>query len=131
MWCLTGLENGKQVVKRTGVVGHKSLSAKRLVVESLSDIETFIFKALLTYHWLYSTWSFWLPAMLDLVDLDTLQSLLLSSSLSSLTHLILEDVYLDHCQDIVQLNVLGLLEPLPSFQHVLNVALLLIKLPVF
>jgi len=24
-WCLTGLENGKQVVKRTGVVGHKSL----------------------------------------------------------------------------------------------------------
>ena len=42
MWCLTGLENGEQVVKRTGVVGHKSLS----------DIETSIFKALLTYHFL-------------------------------------------------------------------------------
>jgi len=28
---LTGLENGKQVVKRTGVVGHKSLGTKRLV----------------------------------------------------------------------------------------------------
>ena len=40
MWCLTGLENGKQVVKRTGMVGHKFLSTKRLVVESLSDIET-------------------------------------------------------------------------------------------
>ena len=52
MWCLTGLENGKQVVKRTGVVGHKSLSTERLVVESLSDIETSIFKALLTYHFL-------------------------------------------------------------------------------
>ena len=47
MWCLTGLENGKQVVKRTGVVGHKSL-----VVESLSDIETSKFKALLIYHFL-------------------------------------------------------------------------------
>jgi len=34
MWCLTGLENGKQVVKRTDVVGHKSLCTKRLVVES-------------------------------------------------------------------------------------------------
>ena len=34
--CLTGLENGKQVVKRNGVVGHKSLSTKRLVVESLT-----------------------------------------------------------------------------------------------
>ena len=34
--------------------GHKSksLSAKRLVVESLSDIETSNFKALLTYHFL-------------------------------------------------------------------------------
>jgi len=53
MWCRTGLENGKQVViKRTGVVGHKSLSTKRLVVESLSDIETSKFKALLTYHFL-------------------------------------------------------------------------------
>ena len=40
------------MVKRTGVVGHKSLSTKRLVVESLSDIETAIFKALLTYHFL-------------------------------------------------------------------------------
>ena len=50
LWCLIGLENGKQVVKRTGVVGHKSLSTKRLVVESLSDIKTSIFKALLTYH---------------------------------------------------------------------------------
>jgi len=52
LWYLTGLENGKQVVKRTGVVGHghKSLSTKRFVVESLSDIETFNFKALLTYH---------------------------------------------------------------------------------
>ena len=41
MWCLiitTGLENGKQVVKRTGMVGHKLLSTKKLVVESLSDI---------------------------------------------------------------------------------------------
>ena len=46
------IENGKQLVKRTGVVGHKSLSTKRLVVESLSDIETSIFKALLTYHFL-------------------------------------------------------------------------------
>ena len=55
MWCLTGLENGKQVMKRTGVVGHKSLSTKRLVVESLSDIETSNFKALLTYHSLIST----------------------------------------------------------------------------
>ena len=34
MWCLNGLENGKQVVKRTGVVGHKFLSKKRLMVES-------------------------------------------------------------------------------------------------
>jgi len=50
MWCLTDLEHGKQVVKRTGMVGHKSLSTKRLVVESLSDIETSIFKALLTFH---------------------------------------------------------------------------------
>ena len=32
--------------------GHKSLSTKRLVVESLSDIETSNFKALLTYHFL-------------------------------------------------------------------------------
>ena len=40
------------MVKRTGVVGHKSLSTKRLVVESLSDIETSNFKALLTYHFL-------------------------------------------------------------------------------
>jgi len=39
-------------VKRTGVVGHKSLSTKRLVVESLSDIETSNFKALLTYYFL-------------------------------------------------------------------------------
>ena len=39
LWCLTGLENGKKVVKRTGVVGHKSFSTKRLVVESLSDIK--------------------------------------------------------------------------------------------
>ena len=52
MWCLTGLENGKQVVKRTGVVGQKSLSTKRLVVESYSDIETSNFKVLLTYHFL-------------------------------------------------------------------------------
>ena len=52
MWCLTGLENGKQVVKKTGVVGHKSLSTKKLVVESLSDIETSKFKALLAYHFL-------------------------------------------------------------------------------
>ena len=52
MWCLTSLENGKQVVKKTGVVGHKSLSTTRLVVDSLSDIETSIFKALLTYHFL-------------------------------------------------------------------------------
>ena len=37
MWCLTGLENGKQVVKK-GVVGHKSLSTKRLVVKSLGGI---------------------------------------------------------------------------------------------
>jgi len=42
LWCLTGLENGKQVVKRTGVVGHKSVS----------DIENSNFKALLTYHFL-------------------------------------------------------------------------------
>ena len=42
MWCLTGLENGKQVVKGTGMVGHKSPSTKRLVVKSLSDIETSI-----------------------------------------------------------------------------------------
>ena len=40
------------MVKRTGVVGHKSLSTKRPVVESLSDIETFNFKTLLTYHFL-------------------------------------------------------------------------------
>ena len=40
------------MVKRTGVVGHKSLSTKRLVVESLSDIETSNFKTLLTYHFL-------------------------------------------------------------------------------
>jgi len=39
----------KKVVRTTGVVGHKSLSTKRLVVESLSDIETSNFKALLTY----------------------------------------------------------------------------------
>jgi len=52
MWCLTDLENGKQVVKRTGVVGFKSLSTKRLVVESLSDVETSNFKAFLTYHFL-------------------------------------------------------------------------------
>ena len=46
MWCLNGLENGKQVVKRTGMVGHKSLSTKRLslstkrlVVESRSVID--------------------------------------------------------------------------------------------
>ena len=52
MWCLTGLENGKQVVKRNGIVGHKSLSTKRLVVESLSDIETSNFKALLTSYFL-------------------------------------------------------------------------------
>ena len=38
----TDLENG----------GHMSLSTKRLVVESLSDIETSNFKALLTYHFL-------------------------------------------------------------------------------
>ena len=37
-------------MKRTGVVGHKSLRTKRLVVESLSGIETSNFKALLTYH---------------------------------------------------------------------------------
>ena len=37
----------KQVVKRTSVVGHK-----KLVVESLGDIETSNFKALLTYHFL-------------------------------------------------------------------------------
>ena len=48
----TGLENGKQVVKRTGVIGHKSFSTKKLVVESLSDIKTSIFKVLLTYHFL-------------------------------------------------------------------------------
>ena len=59
MWCLTGLENGKQVVKRTGVVGHKSLRTKRLVVESLSDIETSIFKVLLTYHFLISIRVVW------------------------------------------------------------------------
>ena len=46
------LRNGKQEVKRTGVVGHKSLSTKRFVVESLSDTETSIFKPLLTYHFL-------------------------------------------------------------------------------
>jgi len=40
------------VVKRTSVVGHKSLSTKRLVVESLSDIETSNFKVLLTYQFL-------------------------------------------------------------------------------
>jgi len=40
-------------VKRTGVVGHKSLT-KRLVVESLSDIETSNFKTLLTYRFLIS-----------------------------------------------------------------------------
>ena len=40
------------MVKRTGVVGHKSRSTKRLVVESLSDIETSNFKALLTCHFL-------------------------------------------------------------------------------
>ena len=34
--------------------GHKSLSTKRLVVKSLSDIETSNFKALLTYHFLIS-----------------------------------------------------------------------------
>jgi len=39
MWCLTGLENGKQMVKRTGVAS--------LVMESLTDIETSIFKVLL------------------------------------------------------------------------------------
>ena len=49
---LIGLENDKQAAKRTGVVGHKSLSAKRVVVESLSDIETSIFKALLTCYFL-------------------------------------------------------------------------------
>ena len=48
VWCLTGLENGKQVVKRTGMVGHKF---QRLVVESLSDIDCFLIK-LLTYHFL-------------------------------------------------------------------------------
>ena len=42
MWCQTGLENGKKVVKRTGMVGHKSLSTRRLVLESLNDIETSI-----------------------------------------------------------------------------------------
>ena len=38
--------------KRTGMVGHKSLSIKRIVGEALSDIETSNFKALLTYHFL-------------------------------------------------------------------------------
>jgi len=52
LWCLTGLENGKQVVKRASVVSRKFLSTNRLVVESLSDIETSKFKALLTYHFL-------------------------------------------------------------------------------
>ena len=52
LWCLTGLGNGKKVVKRTGMVGHKSLSTKRLVVESLSDMESSNFKALLIYHFL-------------------------------------------------------------------------------
>jgi len=47
MWCPTDLENGKQLVKRTSVIGHK-----RLEVESLGDIETSNFKALLTYHFL-------------------------------------------------------------------------------
>ena len=42
LWCLTGLENDKLVVKRTGVVGHKSLSTKRLVVESLSDRDFYL-----------------------------------------------------------------------------------------
>ena len=32
------------------MIGHKSLSTKRLMVESLSDIETSVFKALLKYH---------------------------------------------------------------------------------
>ena len=34
------------MVKRTGVVGHKSLSTKKLLVESLSDIETSNFKSI-------------------------------------------------------------------------------------
>ena len=50
MWRLTGLENDKQVVKRTVMFGPKFLSTKRFVVESLSDKETSNFKALLTYH---------------------------------------------------------------------------------
>jgi len=54
LWCLTGLENGKQELlwlATSLLVGHKSFT-KRLVVESLSDIETSNFKALLTYHFL-------------------------------------------------------------------------------
>jgi len=37
------------------------------------------------------------------------------------------DIDLYHCQDIVQLNALGLLELLSSSLHVLDVVLLLIK----
>jgi len=50
LWCLTGIGNGNQVVKRASMVGHKFLSTKRLVVESLSDIET---SKKLTYHFLF------------------------------------------------------------------------------
>jgi len=62
LWCLTGLENGKQVVKRTGVVGHKSLSTKRLW---WSLLETSNFKALLIYHFLTYHHSHFLAATLS------------------------------------------------------------------
>ena len=41
-------------MKRIGMVGHKFLSIKRFVVESVSDIETSNLKALLAYHFLRS-----------------------------------------------------------------------------
>jgi len=42
----------KKVVQGTAVFIHNSLSTKKFVMESLSDIETFNFKVLLTYHFL-------------------------------------------------------------------------------
>jgi len=61
LWYLTGLENGKQELLwlATSLLVLRDLwSTKRLVVESLSDIETSNFKALLTCHFLISFKSF-------------------------------------------------------------------------
>ena len=49
LWCLTRIENGEQVVNRTAVVGHKSLSTKGLVVVSQQNV-TIVYYMYLMYH---------------------------------------------------------------------------------